>query len=87
MKLTERLDAALTWAGLSEGDRMLWRGTIEVMPFNKQEIFVALLEASGKDDIVFFNHNLKEKIGVMKAMDVDAMRAIIESEKTYLSLD
>jgi hypothetical protein len=65
---------------------MQWQTAIRALPFNKRELMVYLLERLNKEDILFLNKNLGDKIAMIRAMDAGAIKTILEEEKTYLSM-
>jgi hypothetical protein len=85
MTLRERLNKLLTEAGISEKDQQNWDKLTEVMPFDKAEVLLYILEQLEKSDIIYFNGNLKEKITVIGAKDNVALDEIFGKEKKFLS--
>jgi hypothetical protein len=86
MTLEERLKNLFEKAGASPQDIMQWQTAIRALPFNKRELMVYLLERLNKEDILFLNKNLGDKIAMIRAMDAGAIKTILEEEKTYLSM-
>jgi len=85
MKLEERLSHLFEQVDVPPQDIAQWQTAIMALPFDKRELVVYLLERLNKEDVLFFNKNLGDKIAMIRAMDAGVIKTILEEEKTYLS--
>ena len=71
-------------ARIGKDDRMAWIERIHVLPFDRAEVFVYILERLPEKDILYLNENLKEKISAAETGGGDVFEKIFEEEKLYL---
>ncbi|KKW15971.1 MAG: hypothetical protein UY56_C0024G0012 [Parcubacteria group bacterium GW2011_GWA1_50_14] len=84
MTFTERLKKLLDAAGIDAKDQEVWLRNIYSIPFQNAEVFLYILERMERDDIAFFNRNLKDKIAAIHGKDELALAEILRAEVRFL---